>query len=103
MGLTGQTGPAGDPGPRGPRGPRGRRGAPGLAGPGAGPDSTGTEPGSGGGGSSSDATCDANYSGCVPADAGDVNCTDLSDSDIEVIGEDIYGLDRDGDGIACES
>jgi hypothetical protein len=23
--------------------------------------------------------------------------------DIEVIGEDIYGLDRDGDGIACES
>jgi hypothetical protein len=48
--------------------------------------------------------CDANYSGCVPAGVGDVDCTELDETDIEVVGEDVYGLDgNDNDGVACES
>lgn len=52
--------------------------------------------------------CDPNYSGCVPI-ASDVDCAGGSGNGpayvsgpITVIGSDIYGLDRDGDGIACE-
>jgi hypothetical protein len=52
--------------------------------------------------------CDPNYSGCVPI-ASDVDCSGGSGNGpeyvagpIRVIGSDIYGLDRDGDGIACE-
>lgn len=52
--------------------------------------------------------CDRNYSGCVPI-ATDVDCMGGSGNGpeyvrgpIEVIGKDIYGLDRDNDGIACE-
>lgn len=52
--------------------------------------------------------CDPNYSGCVPI-ASDVDCSGGSGNGpayvagpIRVIGNDIYGLDRDGDGIACE-
>jgi len=52
--------------------------------------------------------CDPNYSGCVPV-ASDVDCAGGSgdgpayvQGPIRVIGKDIYGLDRDGDGIACE-
>jgi len=52
--------------------------------------------------------CDPNYSGCVPI-ASDVDCGGGSGNGPEylygtasVIGSDIYGLDRDGDGIACE-
>ena len=52
--------------------------------------------------------CDPNYSGCVPI-ASDVDCGGGSGNGPEylygtatVIGVDIYGLDRDGDGIACE-
>lgn len=52
--------------------------------------------------------CDPNYSGCVPV-ASDVDCAGGSGNGpayvrgpINVIGTDIYGLDRDGDGIACE-
>jgi hypothetical protein len=48
--------------------------------------------------------CDPNYSGCVPAGVGDVDCTELDETDIQVIGDDVYGLDgNDNDGIACES
>jgi resuscitation-promoting factor RpfB len=48
--------------------------------------------------------CSPEYQGaCVPDGAGDVNCTDLSDTDFDSVGSDPYGLDRDGDGIACES
>jgi resuscitation-promoting factor RpfB len=48
--------------------------------------------------------CSSEYVGaCVPDDAGDVNCTDLAESDFDSVGSDPYGLDRDGDGIACES
>lgn len=53
-------------------------------------------------------SCDSNYSGCVPI-ASDVDCAGGSGNGpayvagpIRVIGSDIYGLDRDGDGIACE-
>lgn len=54
-------------------------------------------------------SCDANYSGaCVPI-AYDVDCADGSGNGpeyvigpVQVVGSDIYGLDRDGDGIACE-
>jgi len=53
-------------------------------------------------------SCDPNYSGCVPI-ASDVDCAGGSGNGpayvrgpIRVIGTDIYGLDRDGDGTACE-
>ncbi|MDG4833606.1 G5 domain-containing protein [Solwaraspora sp. WMMD1047] len=53
--------------------------------------------------------CDPNYSGaCVPI-ASDVDCAGGSGNGpayvrgpVYVIGSDIYGLDRDGDGVACE-
>lgn len=52
--------------------------------------------------------CDPNYSGCVPI-ASDVDCAGGSGNGpayvrgpINVIGSDIYGLDRDGNGIGCE-
>jgi len=53
--------------------------------------------------------CDPNYSGaCVPI-ASDVDCAGGSGNGpayvrgpVRVIGRDIYGLDRDGDGIGCE-
>jgi hypothetical protein len=52
--------------------------------------------------------CDPNYSGCVPI-ASDVDCAGGSgngpayvEGPVRVKGNDIYGLDRDGDGVACE-
>ena len=52
--------------------------------------------------------CDPNYSGCVPI-ASDVDCAGGSGNGpayvsgpINVVGQDIYDLDRDGNGIACE-
>lgn len=52
--------------------------------------------------------CNSNYSGCVP-NASDVDCAGGGGNGpayvrgpIRVTGNDIYGLDRDGDGIACE-
>jgi hypothetical protein len=52
--------------------------------------------------------CDPNYSGCVPI-ASDVDCAGGSGNGpayvrgpIYVIGTDIYGLDHDKDGVACE-
>jgi hypothetical protein len=52
--------------------------------------------------------CDPNYSGCVPV-ASDVDCAGGSGNGpayargpVSVIGSDIYDLDRDGDGVACE-
>jgi hypothetical protein len=52
--------------------------------------------------------CDPNYSGCVPI-ASDVDCAGGGGNGpayvkgpVRVIGKDIYGLDRDGDGIGCE-
>jgi hypothetical protein len=52
--------------------------------------------------------CSPNYSGCVPI-ASDVDCAGGSGNGpayvsgpVSVIGADIYDLDRDGDGLACE-
>jgi hypothetical protein len=52
--------------------------------------------------------CDPNYTGCVPI-ASDVDCAGGSGDGpayvrgpVQVIGDDIYDLDRDGDGTACE-
>lgn len=55
------------------------------------------------------ADCDPNYSGaCVPI-ASDVDCAGGSGNGpayvrgpVYVVGVDIYKLDRDGDGVACE-
>jgi hypothetical protein len=56
----------------------------------------------------SDSGCDSNYSGCVPI-ASDVDCGGGSgdgpaylDGSVSVIGSDVYGLDSDSDGTACE-
>ena len=54
--------------------------------------------------------CDPNYRGrCVPI-ASDVDCAGGSgdgpayvDGPVQVVGADIYRLDRDGDGVACDS
>lgn len=56
------------------------------------------------------AECDPNYSGaCVPI-ASDVDCAGGSGNGpayvqgpVRVVGRDIYGLDRDNDGIGCEN
>jgi hypothetical protein len=52
--------------------------------------------------------CDPNYSGCVPI-ASDVDCAGGSGNGpayvsgpVRVVGSDIYQLDRDGDGTACD-
>jgi len=52
--------------------------------------------------------CDPNYSGCVPI-ASDVDCAGgrgngpaYVKGPVRVIGKDIYGLDKDHDGIGCE-
>ena len=53
--------------------------------------------------------CDPNYTGCVPI-ASDVDCAGgtgngpaYANGPVQVIGSDIYDLDRDHDGTACES
>ncbi|SFR44702.1 hypothetical protein SAMN04488005_2062 [Yoonia tamlensis] len=53
--------------------------------------------------------CDPNYTGaCVPI-ASDVDCAGGNGNGpayvrgpVQVVGRDIYGLDRDGDGIGCD-
>jgi hypothetical protein len=48
--------------------------------------------------------CDPNYAGaCVPTGIGDVDCDQVAGKDFFVVGVDVDGLDRDKDGIACES
>ena len=55
------------------------------------------------------ASCDPNYSGaCVPI-ASDVDCEGGSGNGpayvsgpVDVVGDDIYGLDNDGNGAGCE-
>ena len=54
--------------------------------------------------------CHTSYQGaCVPAGVSDVDCASGSGNGpyyvrgpIRVVGPDQYGLDRDGDGVACE-
>lgn len=52
--------------------------------------------------------CDPNYDPCVPIDS-DVDCAggrgngpSYTSGPVRVIGTDVYGLDRDGDGIGCD-
>ncbi|NMO51909.1 hypothetical protein HH310_11975 [Actinoplanes sp. TBRC 11911] len=54
-------------------------------------------------------SCDPNYSGCVPITS-DVDCAGGSGNGpeyvsgpVRVTGSDIYDLDRDGDGVACDT
>jgi micrococcal nuclease len=52
--------------------------------------------------------CNPNYSGCLTQNGGDYDCAGGSGNGpnytgtVQVIGYDEYGLDRDGDGWACE-
>ena len=53
--------------------------------------------------------CDRNYKGaCLRANASDYDCAGGSGDGpyytglVRVVGVDHYGLDRDGDGVACE-
>lgn len=54
-------------------------------------------------------SCDPNYSGCLDPNATDYDCAGGSGDGprytgrVRVIGNDHYDLDRDGDGIACDS
>jgi hypothetical protein len=59
---------------------------------------------------SSPRNCDPNYAGaCLKPDVSDYDCAGGSGDGpyytgyVEVIGDDHYELDRDGDGVACES
>lgn len=48
--------------------------------------------------------CDSSYPDvCIPSPPPDLDCTDISDKKFTVLPPDPHGLDRDGDGIACES
>ncbi len=48
--------------------------------------------------------CDSNYQGgCVPDTYYDVDCDEVQGYDLSVVGTDVNGLDRDGDGLACEA
>jgi hypothetical protein len=56
-----------------------------------------------------DRACDANYEGaCLDAEASDYDCSSGGGDGpkytgrVSVVGSDVYGLDRDGDGIGCE-
>ena len=57
---------------------------------------------------SSTSNCHPSYSGCLRADASDYDCVGGSGNGpyytgrVMVIGPDVFGLDRDGDGIGCE-
>jgi endonuclease YncB( thermonuclease family) len=55
---------------------------------------------------SSNAKCDTNYAGCIPVTQTDIDCADIKGmglAPIKVIGIDIHKLDRDGDGVGCDS
>jgi endonuclease YncB( thermonuclease family) len=49
--------------------------------------------------------CDPNYAGCVPIFPPDLNCSDIRSlglAPVRIIGRDVHGLDRDGDGVGCD-
>lgn len=50
--------------------------------------------------SSSSTQCNPNYEPCIPI-APDLSCSDIQ-MEVRIIGDDPYGLDRDGDGFGCE-
>jgi hypothetical protein len=48
--------------------------------------------------------CDPSYpTVCIKSPPPDLNCGDISHKNFKVTGSDPHGLDRDGDGIGCES
>jgi hypothetical protein len=54
--------------------------------------------------------CNPNYSPCVPNDPVDVDCAggggdgpSFVTGPVQVIGVDVYDLDRDGNGVGCET
>lgn len=55
-----------------------------------------------------DPNCHPSYSGCLDPDASDYDCAGGSGNGpfytgrVRVIGPDVFGLDRDGDGWGCE-
>jgi hypothetical protein len=60
-------------------------------------------------GAASESGCDPNYGGaCLDPNASDYDCEGGSGNGpkytgpVRVVGDDRYGLDRDGDGYACE-
>jgi hypothetical protein len=63
------------------------------------------------GGTDENGDCDSNYEGaCVPAGVEDVDCAggtgdqpEYVEGPVTVVGEDVYGLDGDGDGEGCGS
>ena len=48
------------------------------------------------------ASCNPNYTPCVPNSASDLNCPDVGHP-VTVVDSDPYNLDSDGDGSGCES
>ncbi len=58
--------------------------------------------------SSSQRDCHPSYSGCLKIGAGDYDCRGGSGNGpnytgrVRVTGSDVFGLDRDGDGVGCE-
>ena len=48
------------------------------------------------------ASCNPNYTPCVPNSASDLDCPDVGHP-VKVVGSDPYNLDGDGDGSGCES
>jgi hypothetical protein len=64
---------------------------------------------SGSDGDSGDRSCEPGYSRCLDPNASDYDCSGGSGNGpryvgwaIGVIGDDRFGLDRDGNGVACE-
>ena len=60
----------------------------------------------GGASASNNSTCDPNYKECLPVFPPDLDCTDvkrLGLAPVHVIGTDVHKLDRDGDGVGCNS
>jgi micrococcal nuclease len=48
--------------------------------------------------------CDSSYpDACISSPPPNLNCKDISDKDFEALPPDPHGLDRDEDGISCES
>ena len=51
-----------------------------------------------------DEKCDPSYPEvCIASPPPDLNCDDVPFKDIQVVGSDPHGFDREGDGIGCES
>ena len=53
---------------------------------------------------STDENCDPSYPEvCIAPPPPDLNCDDVPYNNIQVVGSDPHGFDREGDGIGCEN